>query len=148
MQFLGSDEVFREQLVISALKAYDEVIEKDQQGIYPLYRPRDWRGVERAEEKRVIKNEWFRGKEGKDNTVVFALPLQEANLRSGIKDHREIEGQGCSDGGSRKQCEEEGAEVSVLRKRDGVCGRGGKGGCRSTEVTYEVRCKKCDRKHI
>ena len=37
MQISGYDEVFREQVVTSALKAYNEMIEKDQQGIEPLY---------------------------------------------------------------------------------------------------------------
>ena len=83
MQISSYDQVFREQVVTSALKAYNEMIEKDQQGIEPLYRPRDWRSVERAEEKRVKKNEWFRGKEGKNETVVFvpATPGSELKKR-------------------------------------------------------------------
>ena len=57
MQFSGYDEVFREQVVASALKAYDQMVDRDQQGVEPLYRPRDWRRVELAEVKRVKKSE-------------------------------------------------------------------------------------------
>ena len=48
MDFSGYDEIFREQVITSALNAYDQMIEKDQQGIEPLYRPSDWRSVGRG----------------------------------------------------------------------------------------------------
>ena len=157
MQFSGYGEEFREQVVTSALKAYNEMIEKDRQGIEPLYRPRDWRSVERAEEKRVKKNEWFRGKEGKNETVVFvpATPGSELKKRyqktiekakvkvavvevPGTSVKRKVQR---SDPFRSRECGDK--EMCM------VCGSEGKGGnCRSTGVTYEVRCKKCGKRYI
>ena len=82
MQFSGYGEVFRELVLTSALKSYDKMIERDKQEIESLlYRPKDWRSVERAEEKRVKKSELFHGKEGKNETVLFVPATSESELK-------------------------------------------------------------------
>ena len=52
--------------------------ERDQQGIEPLYRPRYWTSVE---EKRITKSGWFRGKECKNETVVFVPATSGSELK-------------------------------------------------------------------
>ena len=155
MQFSGYDETFRAQVVRSALNAYNQMVAKDQQGEEPLYRPREWRKVERAKERRTKKGEWFRGADGKNETVVFVPATPRGELRrrflQTIKRAKvkvavaEVPGRSVkrrlqrSDPFRSEKCEDPG--------RCMVC-EGKKGRCRSTGVTYEVRCKRCDDKYI
>ena len=55
IQYSGYNETYRAQVVKSALNAYDLILDKDQRGEEPLYRPREWRKVERAMERRAKK---------------------------------------------------------------------------------------------
>ena len=55
MQFSGYQESFREEVVKSALDAYDSMIDKDQQGEEPMYRTKYWKRVEHAEARRMKK---------------------------------------------------------------------------------------------
>ena len=52
LQYSGYDQRFRTEVVRLALKAYNRLIELDASGEQPLYRPRSWKQLERAEEKR------------------------------------------------------------------------------------------------
>ena len=54
MQFSGYQERFREEVVKSALDAYDKMVDKDQQGEEPMYRTRDWK---KRTSKRTSKSE-------------------------------------------------------------------------------------------
>ena len=48
-------------MVRSPLHAYDLMVEKDELGEEPMYRPRrEWRIVERANERRAKKSDWFK----------------------------------------------------------------------------------------
>ena len=60
LQYSGYDQKFRAELVRSALKAYNCLIELDASDEQPLYRPREWRKVERAEERRGKRESWYR----------------------------------------------------------------------------------------
>ena len=73
MQFSGYDETFRGQVVRSALKAYDEMVAKDQRGEEPLYRPREWRKVDRVKERRTKKEDWFSGKQERMSLLSLSL---------------------------------------------------------------------------
>ena len=67
----------------SALDAYDRMMDKDQQGEEPMYRTRDWKKVERAKARIKKKREWFKGAEGKNESVIFvpATPGSELKKR-------------------------------------------------------------------
>ena len=81
MQFSGYTETFRAQVVRSALCAYDKMVEKDGRGEEPLYRPREWRRVERAEERRKKKSDWFKGSKKKNESVIFVPSTPRGGLR-------------------------------------------------------------------
>ena len=49
LQYSGCAQKFRTQVVLSALKAYNPMIELDASGEQPLYRPREWKRVEGLE---------------------------------------------------------------------------------------------------
>ena len=155
MQFSGYTETYRAQVVRSALKAYDEMVSKDQRGEEPLYRPRDWKRVERAEERRAKKGEWFKGSGSKYETVIFvpATPgselkkrymetIEKAEARIAVA---EVPGKSIqrrlqrSDPFKGKKCGDP--------DRCMVCTSGGSG-CRNVGITYEVRCNKCGAVYI
>ena len=150
MQFSGYSEAFRSQVVKSALNAYDLMLGKDQRGEEPLYRPREWRKVERAMERRAKKSEWFKGSKKKNETVIFVPATPGDELRKGFLQTiektkmkiavAEVPGRSLkrrlqkSDPFKGKRCDD--PENCM------VCVGGGRG-CRSNGVTYEVRCEKC-----
>ena len=157
MQFSGYQESFRGQVVKSALDAYDKMIARDQQGEEPMYRPRNWKRVERAEARRMKKSEWFRGKGGKNESVIFVPATPGSELKKRYLDtiqKAEVEIAVAEVPGSTAKSRVQRSDPFRDRKcedPDGcmVCGNGGKGGrCRDTGVTYEVRCKRCDERYI
>ena len=46
---------FRAQVVKSALNSYDKILEKDENDIEPVYRNRNWKKIERVEDKKHIR---------------------------------------------------------------------------------------------
>ena len=60
------------EVVASAMKAFDTMVARDQNGEEPLYRPKGWKRVKRAMDRRSKKEDWFKdGKEGSNKNVVF-----------------------------------------------------------------------------
>ena len=52
LQYSGYNREFRMQVVQSALKASDCLIELDANGEQPLYRPREWKNLRRVQERK------------------------------------------------------------------------------------------------
>ena len=63
MQFSGYEKKFKGEVVKSAFKAYRTIIEKDERGEQPLYRPKMWKRVERQKERRINTIISSRGRE-------------------------------------------------------------------------------------
>ena len=156
MQYSGYHRRFRTEVVMSALNAYDKMVERDEEGVEPLYRPRGWNEVERAKRRRAKKGDWFKGGDQRNESVVFvpATPgselrrryqkiIQDAKVRIAVA---EVPGASLkkriqkSDPFREKTCRD--ADVCM------VCGDGDGGRCRREGVTYEVKCKGCEGKYI
>ena len=75
MQFSGYEAKFKGVIVKSAFKAYREVKEKDGRGEQPLYRPKMWNRVDRQNERRMKKTNWFKRK-GCDFCETCCRPCQ------------------------------------------------------------------------
>ena len=67
-------------MVHSALKAYNRLIELDASGEQPLYRPRSWKQLERAEERREKRETWYR--KGGFDSVIFVPATLRSQLRN------------------------------------------------------------------
>ena len=63
----------------SLLAAYNRLLELDASGEKPLYRPREWRALERARERRKRRDNWFR--KGDFNTVIFVSATPGSQLK-------------------------------------------------------------------
>ena len=55
MKKSGYNQKFRTEIVDSAMKAFDIMIENDRKGIKPLFRDRTWKSEERRTEKQNTK---------------------------------------------------------------------------------------------
>ncbi|KAL9954933.1 hypothetical protein ACROYT_G042522 [Oculina patagonica] len=79
LQYSGYNQKFRTEVVRSALTAYNRLIELDASGETPLYRPREWRKLDRAREKRRKREIWF--KKGGFDTVIFVPATPGSQLK-------------------------------------------------------------------
>ena len=153
LQYSGYDQRFRTEVVRSALKAYNHLVELDVSGEQPLYRPRDWRQLERAKERRGKRGTWYR--KGGFDTVIFVPATPGSQLKNRYM--REIKEAGFK----IKVVEQSGVTLKRMLQRSDLfrekqCNNfdclvnsiGGKGSCRSTGVTYELICQVCHHKYI
>ena len=67
------------EVVRSALSAYDRLVKLDASGETPLYRPREWRKLDRAREKRRKREIWY--KRGGFDTVIFVPATPGSQLK-------------------------------------------------------------------
>ena len=67
----GYDQKFRIEIVDSALKAFENMVEEDRKGNKPLFRDRKWQYEERLAEKQNKKRNWFRNENSKYKSVLF-----------------------------------------------------------------------------
>ena len=74
LQFSGYNKRFREEVVRSALAAYNRLVQLDASGEKPLYRPREWRTNERARARRSKRETWFRG-DGCESVILYQQRL-------------------------------------------------------------------------
>ena len=118
------------------------MIELDASGEQPLYRPRKWKRLERAQERRGKRESWYR--KGGFDTLIFVPATPGSQLKNRYIE--EIEGAGFK----IKVVEQSGVTLKRMLQRSDpfrekecnntnslVCSTDGKGPCRSTGVTYE-----------
>ena len=90
LQYSGYDQKFRTEVVLSALKAYKRMIQLEASGEKPLYRPREWKRLERAQERRGKRESRYR--KGRFDTVIFVPATPGSRLKNRYIE--EIEGAG------------------------------------------------------
>ena len=61
LQYLGYNMEDRVKIYRKAKNRFNDMVERDESGEEPLYRSKNWKKVERNEEKRRKKGSWFRG---------------------------------------------------------------------------------------
>ena len=86
MQFSGHDKKMRGQVIRSALNAYDKIKERHEKGEEPMYRPKGWKKAEREKKKREKKRTWFRGRDRKNESVIFVPATPGGILRKKYKE--------------------------------------------------------------
>ena len=149
MQFSGYDQRFRFEVVSSALKAYNALKEKEENGVRPMYRPRAWNEEERRSEKKNKKKTWYR-KGGKKSFII--LPYTK-NSQLKKEYSRCIEESGFpirvveKAGKSLKRKLQRSnplAEERCGRDDCFVCSTEGEGPCNAEGVNYEIVCNECN----
>ena len=155
MQYSGYNQIFRYHVVKSAINGYIQIREKEELGIRPIHRPKDWKKGERRKEKEQKKRDWYR--KGGFDTVLFTTATPDGKLKklyehvireSGIRikvierTGRTIKSQlQTSNPFKQKQC-----------GRDDcfICTTSNSGNCSNESVTYTINCEggRCDRKNL
>ena len=150
MQFSGYSQPFRYTVVNSAINAMKIIREKESLGIRPMYRPKEWRRVEREKEKVEKRRTWY--KSGGFDSVLFVPSTPESKLKNLYQ--REI----MKSGFRVKVVETASASLkSRLQtsnpfkpRRCGridcfVCTTEGEGNCNPEGITYKIECLgECD----
>ena len=145
--------LFRTEVILSALKAYNRMIELDPSGEQPLCGPREWKRLAPAQERQGKWESWYR--KGGFDTVIFLPATPSSQLKNRYIE--DIEGAGFK----IKVVEQSGVTLEWMLHRWDlfrvkecsninclVCSTGGKGPCRSTGVTYELVCQLCRQKYV
>ena len=72
----GYNQRFRTEILNSALKAFDKMVEEDKTGVKPMYRCKEWQQVERKTRKLEKKSNWWNTEKSKIQykTVLFVTP--------------------------------------------------------------------------
>ena len=70
----GYNKKFRTEVVDSALKAFQKMIEEDKRGVKPLYRDRFWNSDKRKEAKQNKKRNWYKKDGGSVLQIVLFVP--------------------------------------------------------------------------
>ena len=149
MQFSGYNQKFRREVVLSALKAYDDIYRKVDNGERPLYRTHDWNREERDREKRDKKLSWY--KRGGYESVIFVQSTPRSKLkqrfqaeidRQGLK-IRVVEKAGRSLKSSLQRSNPFG-EASCDRETCVICNTDGRGSCSKEGINYKFSCIGCE----
>ena len=135
------------------LAAYNRLLDLDASGEKPLYRPREWRALERAQERRKRRDNWFR--KGGFDTVIFVPATPGSQLK--LRYMREIKATDFK----IKVVEQSRTTLKAMLQRSDpfkqrrcvnadclLCRTDGKESCRSTGVTYELVCQACKSKYV
>ena len=77
MQYSGYTQAVRFNVVNSALNAMDTIKQKEESGIRPRNRPKEWKRIEREKEKQSKKYNWYRNS-GFDS-VLFVPSIPKEN---------------------------------------------------------------------
>ena len=77
MQYSGYGIEERVKIYRAAKRRYDEMVRKDEEGIQPLYRSKEWNRTERMKEKERKKRTWFKGDGSEAVFFVDATPESE-----------------------------------------------------------------------
>ena len=154
MQYSGYSQAVRFNVVNSALHAIEVIEKKEESGVRPRNRPKEWKRMEREEEKRQKRCNWYR-KSGFDS-VLFVPSTPEGKLKTMYQ--KEI----VQSGFRIKVVETTGATLKrqlqtsnpFKKKQCGrlqcfVCTSGGSGDCNTEGITYKIECKgNCSTKNI
>jgi len=151
MQFSEHSQEFRTSVAKSAINAYNKIIDKDNEGTEPMYRPKTWRKAERFTEKRNKSENWF--KRGQEESVLFVPATPKSELKKLYEEvikKSKLEIKVAERGGT--------SLVHKLKRNDAlesntcecaICKTNpqGKGLCRLEGVVYCLTCDECGDKY-
>ena len=146
MQYSGYDKMFRYHVVNGAITAYKRIQEKEELGIRPINRPKDWNRESRRKEKVEKRNNWYRN--GGFDSVLFVTMTPNGELK------RRYE----------KEIRKSGLRIKVIERagrtlksqlqtsnpfREKICGRvdcfvcttSNIGNCDTEGITYKIQCE-------
>ena len=79
----GYPEKYRVDTLMRALRIYDKMVEENDKGTRPLYRPKDWNTVPKRKEKEKKRKTW--STKGGHIATIFAPPTQNSEFANSLK---------------------------------------------------------------
>ena len=146
-------EKYRKDTLCRSLRIYDKMVHDNNNGVRPIYRPKNWNHVQRRQDRDKKKSNW--STRGGHVAPIFVPPTPEGQLAKAIRDIVDREAE---DGVRFKIVESGGASIlSKVQKSNPTAtagcdsadclpcqtGRGGGGDCRSCGVNYQIECQLC-----
>jgi hypothetical protein len=92
MKNSGYSKKWRIQILDSALKAFDKMVDQDQKGIKPLYRNRCWNLENRVLEKNNKVKNWYKGNNKSEveyKSILFVPPTPGGGLLRELKNREQ-----------------------------------------------------------
>jgi hypothetical protein len=149
----GYPEKYRVDTLNRALNIFDKMVKDDEDGVRPMYRPKDWNVVARSKEKEKKKHNWSR--KGGYIAPIFIPPTPNSELAKSLRDIANKEAEAgvhlniIETGGlSMRRLLQKSNPLQTPGCDDTQClpcqsGRGEGGNCRSGGVNYELECQLC-----
>ena len=146
LQYSGYGQEFRHDVAKSAISAFNKIVEEEEDGIRPMFRPRGFEATERKEAKARKKKEWY--SKGGFESVIFVPATPQSELK------KEYEKKIAQTPFKIKVVEKSGTQlkrvVQVSNPFRGetcndedcfVCSSGEKKNCRKNEIKYHIDCE-------
>ena len=92
MKNSGYNKNYRIQILDSALKAFDKMVEEDKKGNKPLYRNRSWNRENRLQSKENKRNNWYMEDKKTENSyksILFVPPTPGSGLLKELRNREE-----------------------------------------------------------
>ena len=146
IQFSGYSKEFRFDVYNSAVKAYNILKEKEENGERPINRPKEWKRKERKKEKESKKMNWYKSRG--HESVIFVPCTPESRLKKIYEEQikkTEFKIKVVEKGGTKMK--------DILHRKNPfkkmkcdrndcfVCSTGGKGACDKENITYDIICQ-------
>ena len=158
MMTAGYPEQYRKDALCRSLRIYDKMVEDDNTGLRPLYRPKEYERNARRVEKQKKKHSWANS--GGYIAPIFVPPTPNGDLANELKQIAESEAEAGvnfriveTGGRSIKSMIQKSNPTGTSGCEDGDClpcrtGKGSGGNCRCCGINSQVECQLCppDRK--
>ena len=129
--------------------AYNKLLDAEQRGERPLYRPRSWNMLEREKQRKAKKLSWY--KKGGEEALMIIPKTPESQLLKMYQ--REVKQSGLpiyiiEKGGVQLKRQLQKSNPFRMESCDRVdcmiCSTGGRGSCKSNGVNYSITCEECE----
>ena len=99
LKISGYNQKFRMEILDSAIKAFEKMVEDDKSGVKPMYRSRDWNAEERQKSKLNKKFNWWNSNKSKIQykSVLFVTPTPWGILAKKLRKREEELNKNCTE---------------------------------------------------
>ena len=134
------------------MHAYDKIIEKEDKGEEPMYRPRNWKKKERENKKKLMKDNWFR--RNGEESVLFVTATPRSELKRAyeevIRKNGKVNIRIVEKGGAPLIKKLKRNETNQTNECDCIICHNNKekGKCKQESVIYSIKCDECGDTYI
>ena len=150
----GYPATVRHQVIKTAIERWDRMMEEEDAGVRPMYRPREWKENERRLAKEKKRQNWHQSKEGQVSAPLIIDPTA-GNLAAELKDvcrkfeevtEMRVAVQERAGNAIKHLAKPEPLKIPGCGREDCFpCQTSGPGKCEKNGVGYKIQCETCRR---